>query len=322
MRIYPVPTGHIMVVEGEHGLLECLSLGDYGKDKNLKADFMGLTKDVDGVPHTELLPLSEKWVVTISTQYGCSTGCKFCDVPQVGRGTNASAMDMVGQVLAALGRHPEVRVLNRLNIHFARMGEPTFNLAVLEAAVWLRRILPNLFESVMIHPVVSTMMPASNRMLSFFLHSWCDLKTAWGGEAGLQLSINTTDEEKRLFTFGGSAMPLDGIGDIVKKLPPPTGRKYTLNFALTGDKIDPEVLYRHFDPEHWLCKITPMHLTNACELNGLHTKGGYSSYAPYRPVEEALKARGYDVIVFVPSIEEDESRITCGNAILADTRGK
>ena len=31
-----------------------------------------------------------------------------------------------------------------------------------------------------------------------------------------------------------------------------------------------------------------------------------------------LEAVGFDVIVFVPSKEEDESRITCGNAILAD----
>ncbi len=30
-----VPTGNICVVKGERGLLECLSLGDYGKDVNL-----------------------------------------------------------------------------------------------------------------------------------------------------------------------------------------------------------------------------------------------------------------------------------------------
>jgi 23S rRNA (adenine2503-C2)-methyltransferase len=30
-----------------------------------------------------------------------------------------------------------------------------------------------------------------------------------------------------------------------------------------------------------------------------------------------LKQAGYDVIVFIPSKEEDESRITCGNAILS-----
>ena len=37
-----------------------------------------------------------------------------------------------------------------------------------------------------------------------------------------------------------------------------------------------------------------------------------------KEVEEDLKNNGFDVIVFVPSIEEDNSKITCGNAILAE----
>lgn len=57
---------------------------------NLKADFMGLTREIDHVKHQKMLPLSEKWVVTISTQYGCSMNCRFCDVPKVGKGVNAT----------------------------------------------------------------------------------------------------------------------------------------------------------------------------------------------------------------------------------------
>jgi 23S rRNA (adenine2503-C2)-methyltransferase len=66
-----------------------------------------------------------------------------------------------------------------------------------------------------------------------------------------------------------------------------------------------------------MCKITPMHNTKAVVENNMVTDGGYDFYYPYKQVEEALKAEGFDVIVFVPSKEEDESRITCGNAILA-----
>ena len=73
-----VPTGNILVVEGELGPLEIVSLGDYGKEVNLKADFLGLQRDLGEVKHTTLLPLTEKWVITISTQYGCSQNCKFC----------------------------------------------------------------------------------------------------------------------------------------------------------------------------------------------------------------------------------------------------
>ena len=63
-----VPTGNILVVQGEYGLLECLSLGDYGKDVNIKGDFLGITREPSPVRHTKLLPLTEKWVITISTQ--------------------------------------------------------------------------------------------------------------------------------------------------------------------------------------------------------------------------------------------------------------
>jgi hypothetical protein len=60
----PVPTGDILVVKGDKGLLEMLSLGDYGKDVNLKCDAMGLTRDIEPVKHTKLLPLEDKWVIT------------------------------------------------------------------------------------------------------------------------------------------------------------------------------------------------------------------------------------------------------------------
>ena len=36
-RNIEVPTGNILIVEGEHGPLEMLSIGDYGKDVNLTA---------------------------------------------------------------------------------------------------------------------------------------------------------------------------------------------------------------------------------------------------------------------------------------------
>ena len=72
LRRIIVPTGDILVVQGSRNKpIEMLSLGDYGKDINLNQD-----KPVkDGTP---LMPLTEKWVLTISTQYGCSMGCNFC----------------------------------------------------------------------------------------------------------------------------------------------------------------------------------------------------------------------------------------------------
>ena len=127
-----VPTGNIMIVSGNKGNLECLSIGDYGKEANLKADFMGLTGNIEHVEHQEMLPLTEKWVITISTQYGCSMNCKFCDVPKVGKGVNATYDDLKNQIITGLSLHPEIATTKRLNVHYARMGEPTWNKAVLE----------------------------------------------------------------------------------------------------------------------------------------------------------------------------------------------
>lgn len=316
-KLIEVPTGHIAIVQGDLGKLELLSIGDYGKEKNLKADFLGLTNEINGVPHGELLPLEEKWVITISTQYGCSMGCTFCDVPKVGPGVNATDADIINQVHVGLSLHPEITYTKRLNIHYARMGEPTWNNNVLISTVYLDYELSDRFH---IHPVVSTMMPKHNKNLHNFLYTWMDIKNnVLHGEAGLQISLNSTDEDQRAEMFNGSALTLTGIAEVMRDVEKPKGRKITLNVALHDSfVVDPNILLSHFDPEDYLIKITPMHKTTACHENTLSTSQGYECFYPYKKVEDECKAAGYDVIVFVPSHEEDESKITCGNAILAE----
>lgn len=55
-----VPTGEIYTAIGEKGMLEFLTVGDYGKNANIKADFLGITRDLNGVPNGEPMPLTEK----------------------------------------------------------------------------------------------------------------------------------------------------------------------------------------------------------------------------------------------------------------------
>jgi 23S rRNA (adenine2503-C2)-methyltransferase len=317
LKTIEVPTGHILIVQGDHGPLELLSIGDYGKDVNLKADFMGLNRVLTPVRHTKLLPLEEKWVITVSTQYGCDSGCTFCDVPKVGRGINATVNDIVGQVDTALALHPEVTQTDRLNIHFARMGEPTWNPHVLEAAkILCSSLLPHV-----VHPVVSTMCPRANDWLQHFLWEWVKIKKRLAKthmmDAGLQFSINSTSEAERDKMFRGSALTLKEISCLMYGMVQ-TGRKFTLNFALGGWEINPKVLLKYFSPDDYLCKLTPLHRTKVVNSKGLMPSGDWTEYTPYQETEAVLKKAGYDVIVFVASKEEDESRITCGNAILAD----
>ena len=314
-----VPTGEIYTAQGEKGVLEFLTVGDYGKDANIKADFLGITRELNGVPNGETMPLTEKWVVTISTQYGCSMGCKFCDVPKVGPGRNATKQDLRDEIEWALCQHAGIRHTKRLNVHYARMGEPTWNRAVLENAADLPSIIkPQLGDS-LVHPVISTMMPRANGHLEGYLRDWVWLKnSAYDGNAGLQFSINSTSDGQRDYLFSGNALDLDKIAAIVDRLPMPKGRKFALNFALADNSvIDGERLASLFDTQKCMCKITPLHRTTTSEDNNIRTTGGYDSFVPYKAVEEDLKAHGFDVIVFVPSYDEDNGLITCGNAILS-----
>lgn len=314
-----VPTGNICIMQGEKGKLEFLSIGDYGKDANIKANFLGITRELNGVPNGEIMPLSEKWVVTLSTQYGCSMDCKFCDVPKVGKGVNATLVDLNNQILEAINLHPEVNHTKRLNVHYARMGEPTFNEQVLYHASSLKELINPLLGDSLVHPVVSTMMPKNNRYLASFLEDWVFIKNAmYLGDAGLQFSINSTNDKQREYMFSGNSLSLSEIAKIANNLNPPKGRKYALNFALADDYIiDAKLLASLFDPKYFMCKLTPLHKTSSCVENSIETSEGYEAYTPYRETEQSLIDAGFDVIVFIPSYDEDLGRITCGNAILS-----
>jgi 23S rRNA (adenine2503-C2)-methyltransferase len=243
--------------------------------------------------------------------------CAYCDVPLVGPGKNATFDDLIRQVLTGIKLHPEVKRTWRLNIHFARMGEPTWNPNVLDATKWFKTHIDPEYT---IHPVVSTMMPRKNIWLKTFIHTWMRIKNLLlRGEAGLQLSINSTDECQRVLMFDGNACPLDEIARIMDGIIP-NGRKITLNFAVAEHwEIDPAVLLRYFNPSDYLIKLTPMHRTGKATQAHIETAGDYTTLAPYAAHEAALRKAGYDVLVFIASREEDEGRITCGNAILSGT---
>lgn len=310
LRRLTVPTGDIMVVSGRSNRpLECLSLGDYGKDVNLNQG-----KSVpDGLP---LMPLTKKWVATLSTQYGCSMGCKFCDVPSVGPGVNAGLDDLHAQLDAVFAIHPEIFETERLNLHYARMGEPTFNPAVLEHAEVTHATYPHFNP----HPVVSTMMPYDNHSLVPFLQEWMRIKNVvYKGNAGLQISINSTDPGERCRIFNGRSHRLEYIAEVGRILPAPLGRKITLNFAVAGYTVNERELRVLFDPARYIIKLTPMHKTSAAVRNGQKTDGDYTTPQPYEDLAQRLRAQGFEVLVFIASRDEDEGRITCGNAILSGT---
>jgi len=286
MKTIKTHTGKIFVDTDRK--LEFLVVGDYGK----------------------------KFVATISTQKGCHMRCKFCDCPSFGFYGNASLDDLIYEtetILQTTGVNTK-----RFNLHFARMGEPTFNPNVLKFTI--DNLVPLVNEYIIadtIHPVVSTMLPRSNRNLLDFLLKWCDIKNnIYHGEAGLQFSINSTSDLQREYQMGNKSLLLSDVAKIANTLPMPVGRKYTLNFAVTANTtLDAKRLNILFDKDKWIVKITPIHETHAAIDNDFYIG---DTYTDYRKFEQPLLDLGWDVIVFVPSKEEDSDRITCGNALISE----
>lgn len=297
--------------------MEFLTVGDYGKENNIKANFLGLTKEINGVANTEV-DLSKKWVATISTQKGCPMKCKFCDVPKYGFYGNVSIKELSYQIETII-KNEEVKQTERFNVHFARMGEPTWNKNVLDFSLILKDLVKKCgLKAKTVHPVISTMLPKANKNLKEYILKWCEIKNEfYNGEAGLQFSINSTDDEQRNELFDGKSLSLHEISELAKELPMPKGRKYTLNFPVTAQTIlDAKKLSMLFDKSKFIVKITPIHETNSAIENGFEVSG-YSDYDVYRKFEMPLLNEGWDVIVFVPSKEEDSDRITCGNALIS-----
>lgn len=328
MHKIKLPTGYLFVSEYSKGKLETLSIGDYGKSKNIKADFLGYTRELNGVPSGDIQPLQEKWVITLSTQYGCPMKCTFCDVPEVKFKGNATFQDLKDQLYNAFNCFPDVKYTDRLNIHFARMGEPSFNSDVLAFTSWLSIAKSQIQEEMgirieVIHPVFTSMLPKNKTTLGRIATFATAKNKIFNGQAGLQLSINSTSDKQRDEMFQGQALSLTEISEFAKKLPEPIGRKYCLNFAYaSGNECDGEKLAKLFNPKFWMVKITPIHNNNACRENGIVTINGYSNFYPYREPEQNFKDAGFDVLIFIPSQDEEDGLVTCGNAILGGSKLK
>lgn len=329
INVNKIPTGYLFTDDYSRGKLETLSIGDYGKHHNIKADFLGFTKEIFGVPNTDCMPLSEKWVVTLSTQYGCKQNCVFCDVPKLGFHGNATFDDLYKQLTSAISMFKGQSYTERLNIHFARMGEPIFNKNVFYFSRWMyknkRQIKIDTGLSIeTLHPVLTTSLPSNFSSLEDRILEWCDIKNdLYNGQAGFQFSINSTNETQRQHMFNNKSITLEEFSLIADKMPDPLSRKYCLNFAYASDyEVDGHKLATLFDPDKFMCKITPIHNNSACRENGIETLNGYEEYTPYRKPEESLKAAGFDVLVFVPSMDEEDGLVTCGNLVLSGSEIK
>lgn len=261
-------------------------------------------------------PLSRdrKWILNVSTQFGCPVGCPFCDAGGAFHG-NLDAEEILDQVRIGLARHPGLAArCGKLKVHFSRMGEPALNDAVIQA---LDR-LPAVAEAPGLWACVATTAPDCRDDWFEALREVKDRR--FPGRFQLQFSIQSTDANARSRLIPARHWTLDRIARYGGRFHRPGDRKVVLNFALAqGIPFDPGVLRDGFDPEVFAVKLTPVNPT--VRGRGFRTVLRGGDEAGIAQAVEALRLARYDVVVSVGDAREDQVGSNCGQAVLRLSAG-
>ncbi|MDP2960680.1 MAG: radical SAM protein [candidate division Zixibacteria bacterium] len=257
-------------------------------------------------------PREKKWVIIVSTLFGCPIRCPICDAGSNYKGI-VSSEELLQQVDYIISkRFPSRKIpVPKFKIQFARMGEPAFNLNVLEVL----EKLPEIYEAPGLMPCISTIAPKGRDL---FFERLTDLKNRLyaQGKFQLQFSIHSTDEYKRDFLIPAKKWSFKEIAQYGERFYRPGDRKITLNFALIqGYPVDPEVISYHFDPELFLIKITPLNTTNRVIMNKLSSFFKPDDTRACSQLIEQLESRGYEVILSPGEPEENKIGSNCGQYV-------
>ena len=269
------------------------------------------------------MPLEKKWVIIISTSFGCPVKCLMCDA-----GSNyfgqLSANEMIEQVDYVVSkRFPNRKVPSeKFKVQFTRMGEPAFNMNVLSAL----HSLPAYFDAPGLMPSVSSVGPVG---CDAFFERLIDVKNEHFGKGKFQMqfSIHTTDEKKRDEIIPIRKINFREIAEYGEKFFREGDRKITLNFAaMQTYPIEPETIYKYFDPKKFIVKLTPLNPTGKVRQNNLksvidpYAETEYNSYTD--GIIQKLQQMGFDVILSIGELKENEIGSNCGQFVtqLAETK--
>lgn len=258
-------------------------------------------------------PREEKWVLIISTLYGCPVQCQICDAGMFYEG-KIGREDLFAQIdYLITNRYPD-RVISskQFKIQFARMGEPSFNMNVLDVLdeFDLHYNAPGFI------PSISTIAPIStDKFFERMLQIKCEKFS--NGNFQFQFSIHTTDEKKRDELLPVKKWSFKKMAEYGEVFFQPSDRKVTLNFAATNEyPVEPKIVLEHFDPDKFIVKLTPLNPTYKSHRSRLTSYlGNEFSIKNYDIVEEFQKC-GYEVIISIGELEENQIGSNCGQYVL------
>jgi len=253
----------------------------------------------------------EKWIINLSTQFGCPVGCPYCDAGGGYKG-EIKSHDMLNMAGWVINRNPPdlVESCRKLKIHFSRMGEPSLNDEVLKAIPALRRHLSN--TNVWI--CVATVAPRGRDR--WFEELLSIKEEFFETRFQLQFSINSTQAETRRHLVPIPHLSLQEIAEYGERFHLKKDRKVALNFALAkGNEFDEKILIKTFNPDCFCIKLTPVNPTLTGKKNGVETV--LRSYRDKKLEDslEHLRHNGFDVILSIGDAGEDEIGSNCGQAV-------
>jgi 23S rRNA (adenine2503-C2)-methyltransferase len=251
----------------------------------------------------------EKWVLIISTLFGCPVECKFCDAGgnYSGKLTYEELKFQIDYLIAE--RFPAGYIdSDKFKIQFARMGEPVFNPAVLK----LLRTIPGLYQYSHFLPSLSTIAPEGSD--DFFEELLRIKKDLYHDTFQLQFSLHSTEQEQRDRLLPVRKWSFEKIAKYSERFYDQSGKKITLNFALSLNSIfELQELLKYFSPEIFLLKITPVNPTHKAEANEI--KSLITEKNKHLEIVKAAEATGYGVILSIGEWEENKIGSNCGQYI-------
>ena len=260
----------------------------------------------------------EKWVLILSTMFGCPVKCHICDAGTYYHG-KVSVEELYQQIDFLVAQRFPDRVIpvKKFKIQFARMGEPALNDNVLQVLT----DLPQRFQAPGLMPCISTIAPRAARP---FLEELIRIKNQLyaRGQFQMQFSIHSTDEERRRKIIPFKIWDLAEVAEYGERFFVPGDRKITLNFAAERDSpIDYAIIQDFFDPEKFLIKITPVNPTERVKAHGVSSMITPTSLGQAKQLKKQLEEKGFEVLISIGELEENQIGSNCGQHALKFVNG-
>ena len=206
----------------------------------------------NGLTNNEVGDRSERWMVGVSVMSGCPVRCKFCATGQLKRWRRLTADEIVEQVDFIVGKNPDFdpRKAKEFKINYTRMGEPFLTIESVKEAI----------------EKIEAKYPGTHHYVSTIGITGSDFD--WiRDNVTLQVSLHSLDDTRRddLIPFPRK-MSIPQLGQIRTS----SRLQTTLNMTLVdASDFDIERLRKHFDPDKFFVKLSPINENKVSRENSL-----------------------------------------------------